>query len=95
MKIWGCWESDLKSHAKPDSKHNLQIQGTKQEKDSLSMLHHIQKVSEQNSIIVSSSSSKLEELIIPNSAKTAKIRWAQIGQVPLLIKIMFQYQQFI
>ena len=45
------------------------------------MLHYIQKIPKQNS--VHSTSSKVEELIIPLSAKTTEIRWPLKGVISL------------
>ena len=39
ISIKNMEEKASKSHAKPGSKHDLQIQGTKQGKDSLSLFH--------------------------------------------------------
>lgn len=64
-------ESACRSYSNPCCKHNLQIQRMKQGKDLSSMLHYIQKIPEQNSAF--SSSSKIEELIFPFSAKTLRL----------------------
>ena len=91
-------ESACRSYSNPCCKHNLQIQRMKQGKDLSSMLHYIQKIPEQNSAF--SSSSKIEELILPLLAKNAEIRlvlkvdmpyysWRSCLNINNLLRVMF------